>query len=58
MLEGMEISGIGHLTWKAYGLYEVKGVKNPLEIFEVGETGFAPLRAPQDTEKAKRVSRT
>jgi class 3 adenylate cyclase len=57
MLEGMEIPGIGPLTWKIYGLYEVKGVTNPLEIFEVGETGLACLRAPQDTEKAKRVPR-
>lgn len=57
MLEGFEIDGIGDLTWKHHGQYEVKGVKEALDIFEVGETGLACLRAPPDSEKAKRFVR-
>lgn len=57
MLEGFEIDGIGDLTWKHHGQYEVKGVKEPLDIFEVGETGLACLRPPPDSEKAKRAAR-
>lgn len=57
MLEGFEIDGIGDLTWKHHGQYEVKGVKEPLDIYEVGETGLACLRPPPDSEKAKRSIR-
>jgi hypothetical protein len=57
MLEGFEIDGIGDLTWKHHGQYEVKGVKEPLDIYEVGETGLACLRPPPDSEKAKRAAR-
>ena len=55
MLNGYEIDGIPDIEWKNHGLYEVKGVEDPVEICEVGEPGFAPLKPPPDSEKAKRA---
>jgi hypothetical protein len=54
-LKGHEIPDVGHLTWRHHGLYEVKGVADPIDICEVGETGRASLKAPPDAEKAHRV---
>ncbi|MEM7582808.1 MAG: protein kinase [Acidobacteriota bacterium] len=45
----------GPVSWQAHGLYRFKGVDEPLEIFEVGAVGAAPLSMPQDTEKAHRI---
>lgn len=56
MLNGYEIDGIPEIEWRNHGLYEVKGVEDPVEICEVGEPGFAPLKPPPDSEKAKRAS--
>lgn len=36
-----------HLIWKSHGRWRLKGVPDAQEIFEVGEPGFAPLRAPR-----------
>ncbi|MBM4215490.1 MAG: hypothetical protein FJ173_04885 [Gammaproteobacteria bacterium] len=55
MLNGHEIEGIDLVAWRNHGSYEVKGVQAPVEIFEVGEVGLAPLKAPPDSEKAKRL---
>jgi len=55
MLNGYEIDGIGDIEWRNHGLYEIKGVDDLIEICEVGESGFAPLRPPSDSEKAKRA---
>lgn len=55
MLEGATIAGVDMLSWRSHGLYAIKGVANPLEVFEVGETGAAPLKQPPDSEKAYRV---
>lgn len=54
MLEGYEFDGIGQLSWRSYGPYDVKGVDIPVEIFEVGEAGLACMKPPPDGEKAKR----
>lgn len=54
ILEGLDFDGIGTLAWRAYGPYQVKGVELPIEIYEVGEAGLACLKAPPDSEKAKR----
>ena len=43
------------LSWLAHGAYLAKGLEDPIEIFEVGRTGFAPLTAPAETEKIRRV---
>jgi serine/threonine-protein kinase len=40
--------------WIAHGRYMFKGAEEPLEIFEVGEVGVAPLQVPPDSEKARR----
>ncbi len=43
------------VTWQAHGLYQFKGVDEPLEVFEVGAVGLAPLAVPSDTEKVHRI---
>lgn len=44
------------LAWAAHGRYRFKGKdEDPLEVFEVGVVGLAPLDAPPDSEKARRV---
>jgi putative peptide modification system cyclase len=43
------------LIWKSHGRWRFKGLPDGQEIFEVGEPGHAPLRAPkQNTGKAWR----
>lgn len=44
-----------HLIWKSLGRWRFKGVPEPQEIFEVGEPGIAPLRAPANSPKAWRA---
>ncbi len=44
------------LRWMAHGPYLFKGADEPMEIFEVGAEGLAPLAVPGDAEKAKRVA--
>ena len=41
--------------WMAHGRYLFKGAEEPLEVFEVGEVGIAPLAVPPDSEKARRA---
>lgn len=43
-----------HLIWKPMGRWRFKGVPESQYIFEVGEPGIAPLRAPPNTPKAWR----
>ncbi len=43
------------LIWLAHGAYVLKGVSEAVEVYEVGETGVAPLTPPGDTEKVQRV---
>ena len=40
--------------WMAHGPYVLKGCDEPVEIFEVGVDGAAPLCAPPDSAKARR----
>lgn len=42
------------LLWKSYGRWRFKGVPDAQEIYEVGEPGIAPLRAPSNGPKAWR----
>jgi serine/threonine-protein kinase len=53
ILKGEEIEGVGALTWMNHGAYVLKGVEEPVEICEVGETG-APLTPPANSDKAHR----
>ena len=43
------------LGWLAHGPYLFKGIAEPLDIFEVGEEGIAPLSVPQSSGKARRA---
>ncbi|MCX6878942.1 MAG: protein kinase [Verrucomicrobia bacterium] len=45
------------LRWLAHGPYRMKGRDEPIDIFEIGAEGLAPLTAPPDAEKAKRAIR-
>jgi putative peptide modification system cyclase len=40
--------------WRMHGRYMFKGVAEPVPVFEVGETGIAPLRQPAYSSKAYR----
>ncbi|WP_068830172.1 putative peptide modification system cyclase [Xanthomonas cerealis] len=42
------------LLWKSHGRWRFKGVPTVQEIYEVGEIGNTPLRAPKPTPKAWR----
>lgn len=44
------------LQWVGHGAYQLKGNDEPVEIFEVGLPGAAPLTAPAASEKAAPVS--
>ncbi len=44
------------LQWLAHGSYLFKGVEEPVEVFEVGVEGVAPLAAPTSSEKVTRVA--
>lgn len=41
--------------WLAHGPYLLQGIDEPVEVFEVGLAGSAPLTAPQDSLKAHRA---
>lgn len=43
------------LQWLAHGAYRFKGVDDPIDVYEVGIVGLAPLSVPPDTDKAKRA---
>jgi len=42
------------LRWMSHGHYQFMGAGEPVEIFEIGAEGVAPLCPPPDTEKARR----
>ncbi|GAB3747103.1 putative peptide modification system cyclase [Lysobacter olei] len=42
------------LLWKSHGRWRFKGLPEAQEVFEMGEPGIAPLRAPAATPKAWR----
>jgi serine/threonine-protein kinase len=45
------------VRWLEHGPYVFEGVEAPIDVFEVGVEGSAPLRAPADTDKARAVPR-
>ena len=45
------------LRWLAHGPYRMKGRDEPIEIFEIGAQGLAPLIAPPSGAKANRAIR-
>ena len=48
-------SRAGGVRWLAHGRYQFKGLPEPLTVYEVGETGIAPMRAPPNSAKAWRA---
>jgi class 3 adenylate cyclase len=46
------------LCWLAHGTYVLKGSNEPVDIFEIGADGLAPLVPPPDGEKARRAVRS
>ena len=43
------------LEWLAHGAYLLSGIDEPVEVFEVGVPGLAPLSPPPEAEKGKRA---
>ena len=43
------------LAWRAHGPYLFHGFDEPVEVGEVGLEGLSPLRAPEDSHKARRA---
>ena len=50
-----EAERAGRLSWLAHGRYLFEGIEEAVEIFEVGEPGWAPLETPEGSEEARRV---
>lgn len=49
-------TGFGeNLKWLAHGSYLFKGLDEPVEVFEVGVEGWAPLVPPTPSDKARRL---
>jgi formylglycine-generating enzyme required for sulfatase activity/class 3 adenylate cyclase len=41
------------VRWVCHGKYHIKGMDEPLRIYEVGDPRVAPLRAPMNSDKAR-----
>jgi putative peptide modification system cyclase len=42
------------VRWRTHGRYRFRGIPDPVPVFEVGEEGLAPLKAPPWSSKAHR----
>ncbi len=52
-LKGQAVDGVGDLEWTQHGWFRIKGVAEPVELFEVGETSGPvplPLEASEKVE--------
>lgn len=47
-----ETDGTGAVIWLSHGAYRFKGLEDPIDIYEIGREGLAPLSAPQSGAKA------
>jgi class 3 adenylate cyclase len=52
-LRGHQIPGLNPLQWNCHGFYAVKGVDEPIEVFEVGEKGLAPMHTPSPEKRLR-----
>lgn len=43
-------------VWLAHGAYRFKGLADPVELFEVGARGFAPLSVPPGDDTIRRIA--
>jgi serine/threonine protein kinase len=48
------IDGVNDVRWLAHGSYEVDGLHEPIDLFEVGVEGASPLRPPHESRRARR----
>jgi serine/threonine protein kinase len=48
------IEGVTDVRWLAHGSYEVDGLHEPIDLFEVGIEHVSPLRPPQESRRARR----
>lgn len=55
VLKGENLEGIGELTWVSHGLYELKGLDEPIEICEVAETTQPQPVPPTSTDKGRHL---
>ncbi|MCB9778789.1 MAG: tetratricopeptide repeat protein [Alphaproteobacteria bacterium] len=46
-------AGDGELGWVSHGPYAFKGVSEPVELYEVGQPGIAPLAPPPGSGKVR-----
>ncbi len=44
------------VRWRAHGSYQLKGISDPVDVFEVGLVGLSPLIAPPGNPKARRLT--
>ena len=57
VLKGEATEEVGPLEWLNHGPYALKGLDQPVEICEVGESGVSVGGPPLDSEKAHRQTR-
>lgn len=48
--------GAAELTWVAHGSYTFAGLTEPVDVYEVGIPGVAPLAPPAESSSARRVA--
>lgn len=56
VLKGEALEGVGSLSWLSHGLFELKGLDEPIEICEVAETASLQPTPPTSTDKARRLA--
>ena len=49
------LEGAEDLAWLDHGTWDLHGVADPVDVYEVGREGRAPLRAPRESEKVHRL---
>ncbi|KAF0125494.1 MAG: serine/threonine protein kinase bacterial [Elusimicrobia bacterium] len=52
-LKGRELKDLALLVWLNHGPYKMKGVEDPIDVYEVGEEGLGVLKPPKASEKAR-----
>ena len=46
---------IGTVSWKKHGAYYLKGIKEPIDIYEVSDTSILKPKPPQKNRKKRRI---
>ncbi len=53
---GDDLAHHSSLHWLSHGRFQLKGILEPVEVFQVGEPGVAHFEAPKENEKARRYA--